>query len=56
MELLEINDVLPILKCNEQTFRSWLDRGNLPKDLVLRIGRTIRIRKAILDKWLCGEL
>lgn len=56
MELLEINDVLPILKCNANTFRSWMQRGKLPKGLVLEIGNTKRIRKAILEKWINGEL
>ena len=56
MELLEISEVLPILKCNENTFRSWMQRGKLPKGLVLEIGNTKRIRKAILEKWLVGEL
>jgi hypothetical protein len=56
MELLEISEVLPILKCNANTFRSWMQRGKLPKGLVLEIGNTKRIRKAILEKWINGEL
>lgn len=56
MELLEIKDVLPILKCNANTFRTWIKRGLLPKGLILEIGNTQRIRKAVLDKWLAGEI
>ena len=56
MELLEIKDVLPILKCNEHTFRSWLQRGHLPESLVLEIGNTKRIRKNVLEKWVNGEI
>jgi len=56
MELLEIKDVLPILKCNENTFRTWMKRGLLPDGLVLKIGNTQRIRKNVLEKWLSGEI
>lgn len=56
MELLEIKDVLPILKCNQNTFRTWIKRGLLPQGLILTIGNTQRIRKAVLDKWLAGEI
>ena len=56
MELLEIKDVLPILKCNENTFRTWINRNQLPDKLVISIGNTKRIRKSVLDKWLNGEI
>jgi len=56
MELLEVKDVLPILKCNENTFRTWVKRGLLPEGLILKIGNTQRIRKAVLEKWLNGEV
>lgn len=54
--LLEIKDVLPILGCNANTFRSWLRRGQLPKGLILEIGTTKRVRKNILEKWIKGEI
>ena len=56
MELLEIKDVLPILKCNENTFRTWMKRGLLPEGLIITIGNTKRIRKTILEKWISGEI
>lgn len=56
MELLEIKDVLPILKCNANTFRTWLQRGQLPEGLILSIGNTKRVRKNVLEKWVNGEL
>lgn len=56
MELLEIKDVLPILNCNENTFRTWMKRGLLPDGLILKIGNTKRIRKNILEKWVNNEL
>lgn len=54
--LLEIKDVLPILGCNINTFYSWIRRGKLPRGLILEIGTTKRIRRAILDKWINGEI
>ena len=56
MELLEIKDVLPILKCNANTFRTWIQRKQLPENLILEIGNTKRIRKNVLEKWINGEL
>ena len=56
MELLEIKDVLPILKCNANTFRTWMQRGMLPQGLILEIGNTKRIRKNVLEKWINGEI
>lgn len=56
MELLEIKEVLPILKCNANTFRTWIKRGLLPDGLILEIGNTQRIRKKIFEKWINGEL
>ena len=56
MELLEIKEVLPILKCNENTFRTWIKRGCLPEGLIMKIGNTQRIRKSVLDKWIAGEI
>ena len=52
MILLEIKDVLPILKVNENTFKTWIRRNLLPEGLVMRIGNTQRIRKSILEKWI----
>ena len=54
--LLEIKDVLPILKCNADTFRTWIKRGQLPKGLILEIGHTKRVRVNILNKWINGEI
>lgn len=56
MELLEINEAIKILKCNAQTFRTWLRRGLLPDNLIFEIGKTKRVRKNILEKWVNGEL
>lgn len=56
MELLEIKDVLPILKCNANTFRTWINRKQLPDGLILEIGNTKRIRKNVLEKWVNGEI
>ena len=56
MELLEIKDVLPILKCNANTFRTWINRKKLPDGLILEIGNTKRIRKNVLEKWIMGEI
>ncbi|MDY6358452.1 MAG: helix-turn-helix domain-containing protein [Cyanobacteriota bacterium] len=55
-KLLEIKEVLPILKCTENTFRTWIKRKQLPAGLIMRIGNTQRVRANILNKWLNGEI
>lgn len=55
-ELLEIKDVLLLFKCNENTFRTWITKKQLPEKLIVEIGNTKRIRSAILEKYLNGEL
>jgi excisionase family DNA binding protein len=56
MELLEVKDVLPYFGVTEETFRTWIKRKKLPENLILKIGNTIRVRKAVLDKYLNGEI
>lgn len=56
MELLTIEEVLPIFKVNRQTFSTWMRRNKLPEQLFFRVGTTIRIRKAILEKYISGEI
>ncbi len=54
--LLEIKEVLPILKCSENTLRTWIKRGQVPNGLIMKIGRTLRIRASVLEKWVNGDL
>lgn len=56
MELLDISEAIKILKCNSQTFRTWVRRGLVPDNLIFAIGKTKRIRKSVLEKWINGDL
>ena len=52
--LIEVKDAIKIFKCSEHTFRTWLKRGKLPANLVVKIGNTVRIRRKILEEMIFG--
>ena len=54
--LMEISEVLPFFGVVENTFRSWIRRKNLPKDLILKVGASTWIRTKVLAEYLSGEL
>jgi predicted DNA-binding transcriptional regulator AlpA len=56
MRLLDIKDVIHLFGCNENTFRTWIKRGQLPEKMIQRIGNTLKIRKAVLEQYLKGEI
>lgn len=58
MRLLDIKDVLEIFNCGEKTFRTWIARNQVPLQdkMIVKMGNTTKIRKAVLEKWLAGEI
>jgi excisionase family DNA binding protein len=48
-ELFTVAEVASILKVNQQSVRNWIDGGSIQ---ALRIGRTVRIKRADLQKLL----
>jgi hypothetical protein len=55
--LMTVQETFPFFDLkSEDTFRTWIKRGKLPQNLVLKIGTTIKIRKKVLEKYLNGEL
>lgn len=51
MELLSIKDTANILGVKESTVRTWLNRGQIPVDVIFRIGNTVRIIKPKFENW-----
>lgn len=51
MELLSIKDTASILGVKESTFRTWLNRGQIPDNIIFRIGNTVRIIKPKFENW-----
>lgn len=55
MELLSIKETADLLKTKESTIRTWINRGQIPPELVFRIGNTVRIRLEKFNKWVNGD-
>lgn len=52
MELLLIKDAAQLLQVKESTFRTWVNRGQIPTSVVFRCGNTVRIRKDKFIEWI----
>lgn len=51
MELLSIKDTASILDVKESTVRTWINRKQIPDDIIFRIGNTVRIIKPKFENW-----
>ena len=51
MELLSIKESADLIRVKERTFRTWVNRGQIPDEVVFRIGNTVRIKKAKFENW-----
>ena len=51
MELLLIKDAASILGVKESTFRTWINRKQIPDSCIFRIGNTVRIKKTKFSNW-----
>ena len=51
MELLSIKDASNILGVKESTFRTWINRKQIPVEVIFRIGNTVRIIKSKFENW-----
>ena len=52
MELLSVKESADLLGVKESTFRTWLNRKQIPEGVVFRIGNTVRIKKAKFESWI----
>ena len=52
MELLSIKESAEILSVKESTFRTWINRKQIPDSVVFRIGNTVRIIKPKFESWI----
>jgi excisionase family DNA binding protein len=55
MKLLSIREVADRLSTKESTVRTWINRGQIPEEIVFRIGNTVRIREEKFNRWVNGE-
>jgi len=52
MDLLTVAEVCGLLRVSRSTLKRWIDRGLAPRPL--RVGRTLRFRRADLDLFVQG--
>ncbi len=55
MQLISIKDAANLLQTKESTVRTWINRGQIPSELIFRIGHTVRIRLDKFDRWVSGD-
>lgn len=51
MELLSIKETAELLGVKESTVRTWINRKQIPIELIFRIGNTVRIIKPKFENW-----
>ena len=51
MDLLSIKESADLMRVKESTFRTWINRKQIPESLVFRIGNTVRIIKPKFENW-----
>ena len=56
MELLSVKDAASILSVKESTFRTWINRKQIPDCVIFRIGNTVRIIKSKFENWINGGI
>lgn len=54
-KLIDITEAAKYMSVKPTTFRKWVQRNQLPQELIVRIGNTIRIRSNVLNKIITGE-
>ena len=52
MELLSIRESADLIRVKESTFRTWINRKQIPDSVVFRIGNTVRIIKPKFENWI----
>ena len=56
VKLLDIKEVAEILQEKEETCRTWVKRGVIPKEIILKLGSRIRIPETLFEKWLLKQM
>lgn len=57
--LLTANEVAEMFSVKVGTVKSWVSRGQLPEDVIFKIGSgkgTVRFKKSKLEDWINGSL
>ena len=49
-QYLKVTEAAGLLKVTTAAIYQWADDGTIPKECVLRVGRTVRIRDDFIDR------
>jgi len=52
MELMTIEDAAKVFCVKPSTLRTWIYRNQVPKEILFRIGNTLRIKKKQLEEFI----
>lgn len=55
IQLISVKEAADALKIKESTFRTWLQRGEIPKEIIFSIGKNIRVRTKKFEDWVNGN-
>lgn len=55
LQLLTIKDAANLLQVKERTFRTWMQRGQIPESIIFGIGANKRIRLKKFEEWVNGD-
>ncbi len=54
-KLLPLKDAAKYMSRSQSSIRAMIGSGEIPEDVVKRIGRRVYLRKAELDRWLVAQ-
>ncbi len=52
LELLTVNEAAEVFRVPPSTLRTWVHRKQLPDEMFMRIGNTIRIKKRQMNEFI----
>lgn len=50
--VLDVHDMMKILECSKSTFYSYVNKGSIPEDVILRLGSVLKFKTAKVKEWL----
>lgn len=52
MELMKVEEVAKLFEVKPHTIRNWIKRKQIPKEAILKIGATVRIKRKELESFI----
>lgn len=52
VDLMTVNEAAKLFHVSHDTFRTWMKRDQIPQNLFIRIGSTIRVKRKQLEEYI----